>query len=111
MTEDPTFLSLKIEPENKEEPEVVVRLKTSCWSDKRGIHTKRSLTYLKRKCKGYNILEEDASNIGADEVFPRIVNLDECEDGVYYVITTNVQTDWESGDVEDYDYRLVPSAY
>jgi hypothetical protein len=46
--------------------------------------------------------------VGADEVMPRIVNLDEVEDGLYRVITINERLNWETGYADSYDYRLVP---
>ncbi len=86
----------------------IIRLKTSYWKDKAGsIHCKKTLTPLKRLSKGYQILGEDCDNIGADEVFPRIINVDECKDGIYKVITCNEHRDWESGYIEDYDYQLI----
>ena len=85
----------------------VVRLTTSAWSDSRGVHLKKSLKFLKRKCKGYNILDEDCGMTGAEEVIPRIINIDSVSDGVYRVVTCNESRDWESGCVDDYDYKLV----
>jgi hypothetical protein len=87
---------------------VVVRVKTSYWNDGRGLHTRKSLTYLKRKCRAFNFLAEDAEAVGAYQVMPRIINLDEVGDGVYEVITVNVSRDYESGYVEEWDYKLVP---
>lgn len=86
----------------------VVRLRTTVWSDKSGLHLKKSLTFLRRQCVGFNILEEDSGAIGAEEVFPKIENLDECKDGIYVVVVCNESHDYESGYVDDYDYRLVP---
>lgn len=87
----------------------IVRLSTSYWSDARGIHVKKTLRYLQKKCKGYNLLEEDCQNIGADEVIGKIDNLYDCEDGVYLVITCNEWGAWETPHIiEDYDYRLIP---
>ena len=84
-----------------------VRVKTTAWADKRGLHTKKSLTFLRRQCEGFNILAEDADAIGAEEVLPRIVNLGEVEDGIYEVVACNESHDYETGYVDDYDYRLV----
>lgn len=44
----------------------VVKLTTTAWADKRGLHIKKSLTYLRRKCTGYNAIEEEVSATGAD---------------------------------------------
>ena len=86
-----------------------VRVKTTVWADKRGLHTKKSLTFLRRQCEGFNVLAEDASAIGAEEVFPRILNLGEVEDGIYEVVVCNESHDYETGYVDDYDYRLMPA--
>lgn len=85
----------------------VVKLVTSSWHDKRGLHIRRDLLAVKRKSSGHQCLEEDCSMISPDEVWPRIVNLNECKDGLYEVVICNECKDWETGCVEDYDYRLV----
>ena len=38
---------------------------------------------------------------------PRILNLGEVEDGIYEVVVCNESHDYETGYVDDYDYRLV----
>lgn len=86
----------------------VVRLSTSAWSDDRGVYLRKSLTTLKRKSSGYQILTEDVNNISPLEVIENIVNLNDCVDGIYKVEICNVSTDWETGYVESYDYKLVP---
>ncbi len=86
---------------------VVVRLSTSAYSDARGLHFKKSLTFLRRKCKGYNFLEEDCSNIGMEDVICKVTNLLEVKDGIYEVVTHNEYRDFETGYVEDYDYYLI----
>lgn len=84
----------------------VCRLKTTMWADGRGAYIKKSITFLKRRSIGYGVLE-DIYAIGAEEVLTRIVNLDECDDGIYEVIIINVSHDWETGYVDDYDYKLI----
>lgn len=84
-----------------------VRVKTTAWADKRGLHTKKSVTFLRRQCEGFNLLEEDFSTIGAENVLPRILNLGVVEDGIYEVVVCNEKHDYETGYVEDYDYLLV----
>ena len=84
-----------------------VRVKTTAWADKRGLHTKKSLTFLRRQCEGFNVIAEDVIAIGAGEVLPRILNLGEVEDGIYEVVVCNESRDYETGYVDDYDYRLV----
>lgn len=85
----------------------VVKLITSAWSTKNGLYLKKSLTFLRRQCSGFNILEEDLSSIGADDVITNIINLNECDDGVYEVVMCNKSYDIESGYVDCYDYKLV----
>ena len=86
-----------------------VRVKTTVWADKRGLHTKKSLTFLRRQCEGFNVLAEDVSAIGAEEVLQRLVNLGEVEDGIYEVVVRDKSYDYETGYVDDYDYRLMPA--
>jgi len=86
----------------------VVRLITTWWYNDRGIHQKKSLNYLHRKSSGWNIVQADSSDIGVDHVFNHIVNLDSCDDGIYEVIACNFGTDWETGYIEDWDYKLIP---
>ena len=38
----------------------------------------------------------------------RITNLDVVGDGLYYLDVINEYRDWESGYVEDWEYKLVP---
>lgn len=90
------------------ESRCVVRLSTTAWATKKGVFLQKSLVYLKRKCQGFNILQEDVSQIGDIEVLSRIENLDSCPDGVYLVLTCDEVKDWETGYIEDYGYRLVP---
>lgn len=97
------------EPKPIEDPtKLVVRLTTSAWHDGNGIHFKKSLRFLKRKSTGVNFLEEDAVNIGDLDVVSRITNLGYLKDGVYEVDTCNHKYDWETGNLDDYDYRLIP---
>lgn len=87
---------------------LIVRLTTSCWHDCKGIHQKRSINVLRRKSKdAFDILEEDASSVGADMTIDRIINFNECKDGIYQVITCNEHRDWETGYIDDYDFKLI----
>ena len=87
----------------------IVRVKTSWWYDEKGLYQRKDIKFMKRMSHGtYNLLKEDCSNIGVDEVFAAITNLNECDDGLYTVNTTNLQRDWESGEVDGYDYVLIP---
>jgi len=100
------MISLSTEEETKSV--CVVRLSTNYWGDKRGLYIKKSINILKRRCVGYNIIQEDCSHMGFDEVASKVVNLNEVQDGIYEVITCNESRDWETNNIEDYDYKLVP---
>lgn len=87
---------------------VIVRLRTTTWADSKGLHIKRSLTYLRRKCVGFNELEEDVSSSGAEQVITSIKNLNQCKDGIYKVVMCGIWRDWETGYIEACNYKLVP---
>ena len=95
--------SLSNKPKNK----CVVRVKTAMWADKKGLHIQKNITFLRRQCEGFNVLEEDMNEIGAEQVVQRVVNLDACIDGVYEVVTCNERHDYETNNIIDYDYKLV----
>jgi hypothetical protein len=97
-----------------EEPQAksrcVVRLTTSTWHDRAGLYQRKTLRFMKRLCVEFNVLEEDAANFGAEEVVPRITNLATCPDGLYEVVTCHESRDYETGIIDDYDYKLIPFA-
>lgn len=88
----------------------VVRLSTSAWLSGNAVFQSRCLRLMKRRscgeCPEYFI--EDANNIGASEMLANIVNFNESPDGLYVLSICNVRKDWETGHVDDYDYKLVP---
>lgn len=96
-----------IESVKKPAPRVIVRLTKSHYKTKNGVAATTSLNYLKRKCQGFNFFEEDISMVGADLAIRSIINLDKCEDGIYEINICNVQKDWETGYVDNYDYQLI----
>lgn len=67
-----------------------------------------TISYLVRKSEGYNFLQEDVDAVGAEEVMGWITNINECPDGVYELKVVNEKRDWETGMVDEYDYKLVP---
>lgn len=93
-----------------DKPSVAVRLSTSYWKDRKGIHMCKSLTWMRRMSSGNNYVEDDASMGGVDAVFKMLTNLDECKDGIYRIDTVNVSRDFESGHVDSWDYKLIPIA-
>jgi hypothetical protein len=93
---------------HEKKDQTVVRLTTTGWSDSRGAHYKKSLTVLKRKSFGMNIIEEECSAVGAEEGLENIQNLLDVPDGIYEVVVCNISRDIESGYVDDWELRLVP---
>ena len=86
----------------------IVRLKTSYWRSARGLHMRKDLIRMKRLSWDYQILEEDADMIGAEDVIGNIIDFDSLKDGLYEVSTCNETHDWESGYLDSYDYKLTP---
>lgn len=68
----------------------------------------KSVSLLKRLSGEDPCLLHDLDAVGEELVIKAIKNLDEVEDGIYSLITTDVKTDWETGCVDDYKYKLVP---
>lgn len=87
---------------------LVVRVRTSHYAKRNGLVQTKSVTVMRRMSRGHDFLDEDVSATGAELVMDRITNLHEVEDGLYRVITINERRDWESGYVEEWDYKLVP---
>ena len=86
----------------------IVRVKTSSWWDGRKLILHKEITPMKRLSNHCNFLKNDIDSIGAFAVVHNIENLHEVMDGLYSIVMSNVQKDWESGYIEDYDYKLVP---
>jgi hypothetical protein len=97
------FLPIEKQPENV----CIVRLTTSFWNDNKGINSRKSLTYLRRRSQGFQNLEEECSAIGPEDAMKTIINLDECEDGIYEVVACNISHDYESGHIDGWDFKLV----
>lgn len=92
----------------KEVNRTVVRLTTSAYLSDRGVHVRKDLAFLKRKCSGFNCIEEDCKMIGATEAIETITNLYSVKDGVYVLMVVNERRDWETGLVEEWEFKLVP---
>ena len=105
----PTLAEMIVSELSKEpKPVEIVRLKTSSWKNKQGVHYTKSLLFQRRKSSGFQLLEEDASMICPSEVMNRVTNLFEVDDGLYHFRTCNESRDYETGIIDDYDYVLIP---
>lgn len=105
-------LDLILDEPQKKEPTMknIVRIRTSCFSTKNGVRICKDIYTLKRKSNGYDLLGEEISAMGADYFYSekRIINLDECEDGIYELGVVNESRDWETGIIDDWDLELFP---
>ena len=64
-----------------------VRVKTTVWADKRGLHTKKKPDVLAPPVR--RIPSRRRRRDRCKEVLPRILNLGEVEDGIYEVVVCN----------------------
>ena len=88
---------------------LIVRLSTSYFKSKNGIHCKKTIRPLKRLSSGYyDILEDEIDAIGVQEAVEKIENLYACADGIYELICCDCNYDWESGCLEEFNYTLIP---
>ena len=85
----------------------VVRLSTTYFKRGSACVLSKDLFCLRRKCEGYNLLEEHVGDVGVEEVLSCIVNLNTAEDGIYELIMINESYDRESGWLDSWDYELV----
>ena len=102
------ILSTKSGDKTEESPRVVVRVKTTAYETANGYAFKKELIKLKRLCKGFDFFQEDCRMIDIYDVYEKIKNLYQVNDGIYQIIMTNVSKDWETGYVDDWDYELIP---
>lgn len=88
----------------------VVRLTSSAWEKNGGLYMQKAIKTLKRKSIGYgcDFIHEECSNCGAEELYPRILNLNTSEDGIYFLVIVNESRDFETGYVDDFDLELRP---
>lgn len=101
--------SLKLEDSlSKGTPSMAVyRVGTEAFQRGKTFVYARTLTRVARK-SNWEPVEEEVYNVGAREGLESITNLLEVPDGLYYVVTTNEQRDWETGYIDSYDLKLVP---
>jgi len=92
----------------KNSQRTVVKIITNNFMKGNDIVQQKTIRFLKRKSTGFNQLLEDCMNIGTNDALKSIVNLDECSDGVYEVVLNDWITDWETGMIEDWNWKLIP---
>jgi len=90
-------------------PTLIVKLSTSYFKSKNGIHSQKTIRTLKRLSSGcYTPIEQECYEVGVQEKIEKIENFHDCDDGIYEVIYVNYYCDHESGCIEDWEYRLIP---
>lgn len=85
----------------------VIRLSTEYYQSGSKYNIKKVITPIKRKSSGYNLIVDGSYDVGIEEVLSNIINIDECEDGIYVVDTTNISRDYWTGEIDDYQYKLI----
>lgn len=55
---------LEVQDAELDNPKVFVRLVTSAYKTKRGIHLAKNIIFLRRQCVGFNFVEEDVAMVG-----------------------------------------------
>jgi len=102
-------LRAKFEPSNTIKAYTVVRLKTEYYQKSNGeLVLAKSIKTMKRLSDGLDMLAEEVSNVGAEDFLKLIVNLNDCEDGLYHISITNISKDIETGYLDDFDFILLP---
>lgn len=86
----------------------IVRISRNYFRNRKGEFVKQTkISPLKRKCTGQQLIEYDYDNVDCEYIIDRIINLEELKDGIYELIPINLGTDFETGYIQDYDYKLV----
>lgn len=87
----------------------VVRLKTEYFT--RGCRSIMSIciSEMSRLSKGNHLgwWGEEVDLLGVEDALKMVVNLHDCEDGLYYLTTANETFDRDSGHLDSYDLKLI----
>ena len=94
-------------PSDDRRTKIVVRLRTTYWHDADGIYSRQSVKFLRSQCEGFNLLHDEACNIGAEDTLGRL-NHTNCKDGLYEIVIIPDRPDYETGYSEDWEYELRP---
>lgn len=61
-----------------------------------------------QKLTSYDLLKDECDNIGIYDGLENIINLQNVEDGRYYLEAVNISRDCETGYIDDWDFKLIP---
>jgi len=64
----------------------IVQIKTTLWSDEKGMYQKKKIIFLDGQSNG---IKDDLNIKGVDFVIPCISNLDNSADGIYKILVHN----------------------
>lgn len=89
--------------DKRNESHFYIKVSICYWNDENGLHMRKDIRVLKRKSpKGTaDWFYEDCSMGGADKMFKYFKDLDEGE----YKVTIREYRDWETGYIDDWDYK------
>ena len=92
-------------------PKCVVKITSSTYFDKNNnLVIQKKINVLKRKSDSMHIYMRDCLEFDASDISDKIINLNECGDGVYTIDACDHQYAYESGfmtnEVDDYNYFL-----
>lgn len=85
----------------------VVRLQTEFFQRGDSYVYQRNIRVLKKETT-FNLLAEETSAVGVEEALQNILNLNECEDGIYRLVVCNESRDIETGCIDDWNLKLIP---
>lgn len=88
-------------------PICVVKLETEAYKRGNKYFYGKSIRVIKSKTT-FDLLEEEVQNIGIVEGIENIINLHECDTGMYWLAACNISRDIESGYIDDWNLKLVP---
>lgn len=95
-------MNIFYQPEEQHKPSCIVRLSRSTYKRGSRFISETSISWLKSKSE---LSIYDITDL--EDVFD-IINIEECEDGLYNLVACNFSRDYESGMIDDWDVKLIP---
>jgi hypothetical protein len=84
----------------------IVSIKTEYYKRGKRFYASKVITPIVSLSKGHTITDE-VNDYGL-AVLDLITNLYEVEDGYYQIVINNISRDYETGHIDDYDFKLYP---
>lgn len=93
--------------DNNTKPRFKVKLTTTTFRTKSGVTQQKSLYFYKKPCSEHleGCFKDDVSNSYGLETL--VINLNEVKDGIYELLVVNISKDYETGWVDDWDWKLI----